>query len=128
MFLSFGIAAATGALTLLASPAATAAAPVDITSCDVSSTPYQVIPETARFWSSNLRVTFVNQAPLPATDVRIAASYRGQTQLLDRTGTFSAGTPITENLSPSPEPQYDGTASCSVQFVKFSDGSTWQPA
>ena len=128
MILSSGIAAATGALALFASPAATAAAPIDITSCDVSSTPYQAIPETARFWNSNLRVTFVNQAPVPATDVRIAVSYRGQTQVLDDAGTFTPGTPIAQDLSPSPEPQYDGAASCSVQSVKFSDGSTWQPA
>jgi hypothetical protein len=125
MFLTSGIAAATGALALFASPGAASAAPISITSCDVSSTPVQVFPETARFWSSNVRLTFVNQAPVPATDVRIAVSYRGQTQVLDDAGTFSTGTPITQDLSPSPEPQYDGAAACSVQAVTFSDGSTW---
>jgi hypothetical protein len=125
MFLTTGIAAATGAMALLASPAA---APINITSCSVSSTPSQVIPDTARFWSDNLLITFVNQAPVPATDVRFAVTYKGQTQVLDDTGTFSTGTPITQNLSPSPEPQYDGAAACSVQSVTFSDGSTWQHA
>ena len=124
MFLISGIAAATGAMALFASPAA---APINITSCNVSSTPSQVIPETARVWSDNLLITFVNQAPVPATDVRFAVSYKGQTQVLDDAGTFSTGTPITQNLSPSPEPQYDGAATCSVQSVTFSDGSTWQP-
>jgi len=127
MFLSTGIAAATGALALFLPSASMTAAPVSITSCNVSSTPSEIIPETARFWSSNLGITFVNQAPVPATDVRFAVSYKGQTQLLDDAGTFSTGTPITQNLSPSPEPQYDGAATCSVQSVTFSDGSTWQP-
>lgn len=127
MFLSTGITAAAGALAIFLPSAAPTATPVNITSCNISSTPSQVIPETARFWSSNLGITFVNQAPLTVTDVRFAVTYKGQTQVLDDAGTFSTGTPITQNLSPSPEPQYDGAATCSVQSVTFSDGSAWQP-
>jgi hypothetical protein len=72
-------------------------------------------------------LTFENRAPLVATDVRFAVSYGSRSQIVDYAGTFSSGTPITEDFTPA-NAEYDGSAACSVQSVTFSDGSTWQPA
>jgi hypothetical protein len=123
------IAGLTGALTLAAgSPAAAAAPPVSIVACDYSS--FQgsgsLFPETAPFQTSNLQIAFVNQAPLAATDVQFAVGYDGRTQNVEDAGTFSHGTQITQNFMPSANLRYNGTATCSVQSVTFSDGSTWR--
>jgi hypothetical protein len=126
------IAGAAGALTLAAgSPAAAAVPPVSVVSCDYSSlqgTGGMLIPATAPFRTSNLRITFVNNAALAATDVRFAVGYDGRTQIVEDAGTFSSGTPITQEFVPSANLWYNGPAACSVQSVKFSDGSTWQAA
>jgi hypothetical protein len=123
------LAAVGGALTLAASsPAAAAASPVSVVSCDYSSmqgSGGNLIPATAPFQTSNLRVTFVNGAPLAATHVRFAVGYDGRTQIIEDTGTFSSGTPVTQDFIPSANLRYNGSATCSVQSVTFSDGSTW---
>ena len=125
------IAGMTGALTLAAgSPLALATAPVSVVACDYStfaSEGGQLIPDTAPFRTSNLRITFVNQAPKTATDVRFAVRYADRTQIIEDAGTFSSGTPITQDFTPSTNDPYAGSAQCSVESVTFSDGSTWQP-
>jgi hypothetical protein len=126
------LAAAGGALTLAASsPAAAAVPPVSVVSCDYSSmqgSGGNLIPATAPFQTSNVRVTFVNNAALAATDVRFAVGYDGRTQIIEDRGTFSSGTPITQNFIPSANLRYNGSATCSVQSVTYSDGSTWSAA
>jgi hypothetical protein len=121
-----------GALTIAAgSPATAAVPPVSVVSCDYSSlqgTGGMLIPATAPFRTSNLRITFVNRAALTATDVRFTAGYDGRTQVVDDAGTFSSGTPITQDFAPAANLWYNGPAACSVQSVTFSDGSTWQSA
>jgi len=123
------VAGMTGALTLAAgSPAAAAPPPVSVVSCDYGSMQGSgglVIPETAPFQTSNLRITFENQAPLAATDVVFAVGYDGRTQIVEDAGTFSRGTQITQDFMPSANLRYNGSAVCSVQSVTFSDGSTW---
>ena len=132
MLLLSTVAGLAGALTLAAGvPTAAAVPPVNVISCDYSSlhgSGSMLIPETAPFQTSNVRITFENRAPLVATDVRFAVDYGSRTQIVDYAGTFSSGTPITEDFTPSAIPGYDGSAACSVQSVTFSDGSTWQPA
>jgi hypothetical protein len=123
------IAGMAGALTLAAaSPAAAAVPPVSVVSCDYSS--FQgsgglLIPATAPFQMSNLRITFENQAPLVATDVVFAVNYDGRTQVVEDAGTFSSGTPVTQEFIPNANLRYNGPAMCSVQSVTFSDGSSW---
>jgi hypothetical protein len=123
------LAAAGGALTLSASsPAAAAVPPVSVVSCDYSSmqgSGGNLIPATAPFQTSNVRVTFVNNAALAATGVRFAVGYDGRTQIIEDTGTFSSGTSITQDFIPSANLRYNGSATCSVQSVTYSDGSTW---
>jgi hypothetical protein len=122
-----------GALSLAsASPIAAAVAPVSVVSCDyssVQSTGGLTIPESAPFQVSNLRISFVNQAPVTATNVRFAVRYADRTQIIEDAGSFSTGTAITQDFSPAaPSAYYTGGAQCSVESVTFSDGSTWQPA
>jgi hypothetical protein len=125
------IAGFAGALTLAAgSPAMAAAPPVSVVSCDYTSLQGDgvlFVPETAPIVTSNVLLTFVNNAPLTATDVHFAVRYDNSTQIVDETGTFSSGTPITRDFTPSTDLYYNGSAACSVQSVTFSDGSTWQP-
>ena len=123
------LAGVAGALTLAAgSPASAATPPVSVVSCDYSSlqgSGGMLIPETAPFQTSNLRISFVNDAPLAATNVRFVVGYDGRTQIVEDTGTFSTGTPITQDFIPAANLRYNGSATCSVQSVTFSDGSTW---
>ena len=131
MRLLSAIAGLTGVLTLAAGSPVLAATPppVSVVACDYSSyegDAGQLIPATAPFRTSNLLLTFENNAPLPATHVRFAVQYAGSTQIVDETGTFSSGIPITKDVTTSPGSEYNGSAACSVQSVTYSDGSTWQ--
>jgi hypothetical protein len=121
-----------GALSLAsASPITAAAAPVSVVSCDYSVVGSATLglPELTPFQVGNLRITFVNQAPLAATNVRFAVRYADRTQIIDDAGTFATGTPVTQDFSPATNAAYGGSAAaCSVEAVTFADGSTWQPA
>jgi hypothetical protein len=123
-----------GVLSLGASPITTANAPVTVVSCDYSSQYLPAsatgIPETASFQGSSLRIAFVNQAPLTATNVRFAVRYAGRTQIVDDAGTFSTGAQIVQDFTAAAGANAYGsdTAECAVEAVTFSDGSTWQPA
>ena len=121
-----------GAVALAAgAPVAPAAPPVSVVSCDYSSLEGSgglLIPASAPFRTSSLRISFVNQAALAATNVRFAVGYDGRTQIVEDAGTFSRGTQITQDFIPASKLRYNGSATCSVQSVTFSDGSTWQSA
>jgi hypothetical protein len=123
------LAGVTGALTLAAgSPAGAAVPPVSVIACDYSSTQGtggMLVPETAPFQLSNLRISFVNGAPVAATGVRFAVGYDGRTQIVEDKGTFSTGTAITQDVIPAANLRYNGPATCTVQSVTFSDGSIW---
>ncbi|MDQ6943774.1 MAG: hypothetical protein M3169_14840 [Candidatus Eremiobacteraeota bacterium] len=123
-----------GILTLGSSPIAAPDAPVTVVSCDYTSqwlpSSSTGIPESASFQGGNLRISFINQAPLTATGVRFAVRYGGRTQIIDDAGTFSTGTPIVQDFTPPASANAFGSesAQCAVEAVTFSDGSTWQPA
>jgi hypothetical protein len=123
------VAGIAGALTLAAgSPAAAANPPVSVVSCGYNSLGGSAalsIPESPPVQTSNLRISFTNQAPLAATDVVFAVGYDGRMQLVEDAGTFSHGAQITHDFTPSENLRYNGSAACSVQSVTFSDGSTW---
>ena len=114
-----------------ASPIASATAPVSVVSCDYSSLQSSAltIPEAASFQTGNLRITFVNQAAVAATNVRFAVRYADRTQIVDDSGLFSTGAPVTHDFAPAASSPYaSGGAECSVESVTFADGTTWQPA
>ena len=120
-----------GLLTLAAgSPIAPAVPPVSVVACDYSSfgsDAGQFAPGTAPIHTSNLRITFVNQAQLTATNVRFAVRYADRTQIIEDAGTFSSGIPITQDFTPSTNDPYNASVQCTVEAVTFGDGSTWQP-
>jgi len=128
------IAGVTGAVALVAgspaaSPAAPAASPVSVVACNYSSLRGNGALRAPGMGSLNLGsllVTFVNDSPLTATDVRFTAHYANSTQTFEEAGTFSTGTSVTQNFTPSNNPEFNGSAACAVQSVTFSDGSTWQ--
>lgn len=123
-----------GILSLGGSPLTAVNAPVTVVACDYTSpwlpSSATGIPETAAFQSGNLRISFVNQAPLTATGVRFAVRYAGRTQIIDDAGTFSTGTPIVQDFAPFAGAGAYGAegTQCAVESVTFTDGSTWQPA
>ena len=121
------IAVFAGALTVAAdAPVAAAAPPISVASCDYTTYDVPPIPATPLIQHGDLRITFTNQTPVTATGVRFAIQYRSSTQVVQDTGKFSSGTPITQDFEPDVSPGYHGPAYCSVQSVTFSDGSTWQ--
>jgi hypothetical protein len=133
MFSFISRAGIAGVLTLAVAVPAMAApgpAPVSVVSCsyDTLSEVNDLGPGDVPINVSDLRITFVNNSPLAATDVRFAVQYAHRSQVVDASGTFSSGTSITKQFAPSTGPSYSGSAACTVQSVTFSDGSTWPPA
>jgi hypothetical protein len=128
------LAGLAGALTLASAPLVSAVPPVSVVSCDYSNQQFAAAATgfgeaSAPIQTSNLRISFVNQAPLEATDVRFAVSYGGVTQLIDDNGRFATGTPITHDFQPVAAGAFESSAAqCAVQSVTFADGSTWQPS
>jgi hypothetical protein len=125
------VAGLAGALSLVGvAPYTAATSPVSVVACDYFTIGSAAsLPELTPFQTGNLRITFVNQAPQAATHVRFAVRYADRTQVVDEAGTFSSGTPITQDFAPAGNAAYGGSAAeCSVLSVTFVDGSTWQPA
>jgi hypothetical protein len=124
------LAGLAGALSLAAgSPIASASSPVSIVSCNYSSeqSSAALTPEMAPYQVRNLQISFVNQAAVTATGVKIAVRYADRTQIVEDAGTFSTGTPITRNFVPAGGGAYGGgSAQCAVEAVTFADGSVWQ--
>jgi hypothetical protein len=127
------LAGVAGALSLVVAPVGTAPAPVTVVSCDYTS---QLLTsaQTGLYWIppfevSNLRISFVNEAPLEATDVRFAVSYGGVTQVVDDRGHFATAKPITRDFQPLATGTFrDNAARCAVESVTFAGGSVWRPS
>jgi hypothetical protein len=100
--------------------------PVSVVACDYSSVPSLTTPFTDGYAPAfgNLQISFVNGAPVAATDVRFAVTQEGRTQIVEDRGTFSSGTTIDHTFSPV-DPAAQGIADCQVQAVSFADGSSW---
>jgi len=127
------LAGLAGALSLVAAPVATAVPPINVVSCVYTSQQVSSavtgFARTAPFELSNLRISFVNQGPLEARDVRFAVSYDGLTQIVDDRGRFATAKQITRDFQPLATGTFrDDPARCAVQSVTFADGSTWQPS
>lgn len=122
------IAGLAGAATLAAgSPAAPAAAPVSVVSCEYNTQRGNgalLAPGFATLANGSLAISFVNDAPIAATSVSFEVRYGGNTQTVTDTGTFSRGTPISQTFFATANPN-NGAAECTVQSVTLSDGSVW---
>ena len=104
--------------------------PISVVSCEQTS--YHIFPAlegpNSPLEYDNLRISFVNRAPMPATAVRFAVTTATGTQSIQDVGTFSNGASISHNFSPAVSGEnFSDAALCAVQSVTFSDGSTWQP-
>jgi hypothetical protein len=73
--------------------------------------------------SSDVTISFVNTANVPAKSVEFAVRSGDKTALIVDKGTFAPGTSIVHRFNEST--QFDNTSSVRVRAVTFADGSTW---
>jgi hypothetical protein len=126
MLASLALAAALAApQTVAQTTAYTSNSPIQVASCDVSTSP--ATAGIAGF--SNIQVptgtsfsiSFVNHAPVVAKSITFDVN---GTPVVDA-GTFSSGVTINHQfVDPGLVGQSDAT--CSVQSIAFADGSVWQ--
>ncbi len=126
---TLGLAGAVSAAASLPTPQTIAFtdAPVQVASCAYTAIP--ALSSTAFGGGftptlGGLQISFVNAAPVAATNVRFAVTEDGRTQTLDDSGTFSTGTRIVHQFA-SQNAADAGLASCAVQDVSFADGTSW---
>jgi hypothetical protein len=74
--------------------------------------------------ASNVTISFVNTADVPAKSVEFAVRAGNHTSLIVDKGTFSPGARITHTFERSPD--LVGATSVQVREVTFADGSSWQ--
>ncbi len=101
-------------------------APITVTACGIDATPFTPLQpfENVRF-ASDVRISFVNAASLPATSVSFAVRFGARTQTVVADGPFAPGAGATQSLDVAPGPLGDGTAQCDVVAVTFADGTSW---
>jgi hypothetical protein len=102
--------------------------PVQINRCVLVYTP-TYSQRYSGYTAGPLYITFTNVSGVPATYVRIGVQTPKRTLSIPQTGTFSPGVKIAHAYSqldknlpdyaPRPEPN------CTVQSVRFSDGTAW---
>jgi hypothetical protein len=76
--------------------------------------------------SSDVTISFVNTANVPAKNVEFAVRSGRYTYVIVEKGTFSPGARITRTFLQSPP--LVGASSVQIRKVTFADGSTWQPS
>ena len=126
---TLGLAAAFSAAANLPTPQTIAfsASPVQVTSCAYTAVPSLSATSFDNGYApsiGNLRISFVNLAPVAATRVSFAVTEDGQTRVVEDNGTFSTGTAIDHEFT-AIEPQASGLGSCAVASVSFADGTSW---
>jgi hypothetical protein len=105
--------------------------PISVVACEQSSISIPQLTEApaSALQLDNLRISFVNRAALKATDVRFAVSTPNGTETIDDAGSFATGARITHNFVPAVGgANFSDLASCAVESVRFSDGTTWRPS
>jgi hypothetical protein len=76
--------------------------------------------------SSEVTISFVNTANVPAKRVEFAVRSGHKTAVIVYKGTFSPGTSIVHTFNERTD--FDNASSVRVQAVTFADGSTWNGA
>ncbi len=74
---------------------------------------------------SNVNLSFVNNASVPATNVELLVTVDGATSRIDTAGTFSPGTRIDRSTSAIPAYLNASDVTCSIAKVDFKDGTSW---
>lgn len=73
--------------------------------------------------SSEVRISFVNTANVPAKSVQFAVRSGNKTVEIVDKGTFAPGARIVHTFSESP--RFENASSVRIEAVTFADGSTW---
>jgi hypothetical protein len=138
LVLLLALAAAPAALTpATAQPVTPAAAPVvapapvAIDGCSIMTNIYYppLLRGAVMRWvtTAGLKIIFHSKGPQAAVDVRFLVEYRGDVEVIDDVGNFSAGVKINHSYSHFEDFAYLGTHPniCRVVRVKLADGTIW---
>jgi len=132
----FALPLAAAAIAAIAIPAAAKSSPVIVDYCHIdyqqgpNVTPSAAIALTKK--SGPLEIKFTNESSKTATIIRFGVTMEHSTASIRDVGTFSPGITIHHKFhdfagqtkfifANEPQPQ------CTVQYVKFSDDTTWSP-
>jgi hypothetical protein len=127
LFVSTGIASAQSPQP---SPASLSGpSPVSISQCSITRraryrnivSPYP-LPITG-----GLRIAYVNHGTTAAKDIRFHVEYRGESEVIVDTGTFSPGALVSHSFDNFSDYAYLGPTPnvCAVVSVRFADGTVW---
>jgi len=88
-----------------------------------------VVPHGSPF-TDGIRIVYTNLNPVAADRVAFVVSYRGDTQHIVDTGTFSTGATIDHTFGNFSGDAYLGPNpnSCAAVAARFVDGTTWRPS
>ena len=93
--------------------------PITVDECRVANTRSYVSA------SKPVALGFTNLRAIPADEIRFRVEYAGRTeQVVDR-GTFSPNVRIDHDFSGFFNARFQGSPSCTVDYVEFSDGTVW---
>ncbi|HYZ15720.1 MAG TPA: hypothetical protein VE591_04935 [Candidatus Acidoferrum sp.] len=105
------------------------ASPVSITACGITRraryrnivSPYP-LPITG-----GLRIAYVNHGSGPAKEIRVRVDYRGESEVIVDSGTFSPGALVSHSFDNFSDYAYLGPTPnvCAVVYVRFADGTVW---
>jgi hypothetical protein len=101
--------------------------PVSVQKCSVDGRdPSPITSYNPNPWFSGyVRLRFVNNTPVTATNIDLAISYDGEVEDLNSVGTFAPGARIERWVSLAPFVWPDDVT-CSVVRIDFSDGTSWK--
>ncbi len=102
-------------------------APIAIGNCTLTEVPSSSVEGGFQgLGSADLAIGFVNRAAVTATGVRFVVRIGGTSQTFEDSGSFAAGTQIEHVFTPLSSAAGFGDASCAVDAVTFSDGTSWR--
>jgi hypothetical protein len=104
--------------------------PVSVKACGVAAVSNAAVAFSSPFYgmpwiSTDLVLSFVNDAKVAATHVEFVISYDGDIDRVESSGTFAPGAQMrrTTALPPFVDPKH---VSCRIARVDFSDGTSWR--
>lgn len=88
------------------------------------------VPRGTAYPYTAVAITFTNQRAAPANEVRFIVVYERVTAHITDRGTFSQNVSIAHAFKAYDVPLYYGLLPerCEVEYVRYSDGTTWPKA
>ena len=136
---ALGTALGVAAFGIASQPAFAQAPAIQIQSCAV----LEEVTNEPAFWypfgpavphgmpvADGVRIVYTNQNPIAADRVAFLVTYRGDTQRIVDTGTFSTNATIDHVFGAFSGDAYLGpnTSSCVAVAARFIDGTSWRPS